>query len=98
MRSLSNELSRRARMLLSRDGHEANVGGVRLGRDLVLPELYLTVDEKGTLTVETNDLPTAMLYMESPNGAIISSSPNEALEWAVCYLSKHMVLEDMAEV
>lgn len=98
MRSLSNELSRRARMLLSRDGHEANVGGVRLGRDLVLPELYLTVDEKGTLTVEENNLTTAMVYMESPHRTILRTSAEATLEWAIAVLSKHMVLEDLAEV
>jgi hypothetical protein len=98
MRSLSNELSRRARTLLERDGHPSVVNGVVLGRDLQLLELLLIVDEKGTLTVETNTRTTVMVYMESPNGAILHTSPDDVLEGAIHYLSKYMVLDDMANV
>jgi len=98
MRSLSNELSTRARALLKRNGHPSIVNGVVLGRDLQLLELVLIVDGKGTLTVESNTRKPVMIYMESPTGVIVHSSPDDVLEGAIHYLSKYMVLDDMANV
>ena len=97
-RSLTIELSHRARALLARDGRDAIVGGIHLGRDLTLLELYLVVDQQGTLTVEANALLGDVIYMENPNRTPIRTSPNDVLEEAIDVLGRHLVLEDLADV
>jgi len=96
MRSLSNDLARRARTLLEHDGRDSVVSNIHLGRDLTLKELYLCVDEKGTLVIETNTLNPVTVYTESPTGVIITTSPDNVLEDTIEMLTRHMVLDDLA--
>ena len=91
MRSLSNELSRRARYLTARDGMRWIIG-----QELELPELQITISNAGTLVIERSD--DKLIYEESPTGVIIRTSPTDELEEAIDILRKYMVLDDMAEV
>lgn len=97
MRSLSNELSFRARALIKRDGHEGKLQGHSLGSDLTLSTLSLWTDENGTLCVEQR-YTHKVLYMESPNGTIMRTSPDNILERTLDELRQLMILEDMADV
>ncbi len=96
MRSLSNELSTRARALLNRDGHESAIHLQPSGCDLSLPTLDLWSDDQGTLCVEQR-FTKKVIYMESPNGSILKSSPDNILERAIDELRQRMVLEDLAD-
>lgn len=91
-------LSKRARFLLNRDGKDSWVSGVHLGKDLTLPEFYLSVDEKGTLTIEYNSVEAPMIHMESPNGTVIRTSRIEVLEAVLTELGRYTVLDDLSSV
>jgi len=97
MRSLSNELSTRARALLERDGHKSVVHGADLGGELKLATLTLWTDERGTLCVEQT-YTHKTIYMESPNRTVIRTSPDNILKRAIDELRQNMILEDMADV
>ncbi|MGD9726306.1 MAG: hypothetical protein AB7V39_07910, partial [Nitrospiraceae bacterium] len=58
-------LSTRARFLLNRDGHDSWVGRVHLGKELVLPEIYLNLDDKGTLSIEYNAVGSRTIFEET---------------------------------
>jgi hypothetical protein len=97
MRSLSNELATRARALLKRDGHSSSPYGNRLGADLSLVTLEIWSDDHGTLCVEQK-YTKKTLYMESPNGSILKTSPDNILERVIDELRQRMVLEDLSDV
>ena len=99
MRSLSNEVSRRARVLLKRDGHKgkALAGGHYLGRVLELASLTLSVSVEGTLLVEQT-YSGIVIYNESPTGVILSTSRDNILERTIDELQQFMILEDMSDV
>lgn len=100
MRSISNELSRRARYLCERDGycHEIVNGGPAY-QALVLPEIKLDVDEDNTLTIRRQNVHYSSdgyyVLMEGPIGTLIETSPDDVLEWALAILRRHMVLEEL---
>ena len=99
MRSLSNELSQRARHLLETRGRRGSkhLNWENLVHELVLPELTLDASVQNTLMIEET-VSGKMIYMESPNGTIIRTSPDEDLERAIEILRKHMVLDDLGSV
>jgi len=97
LRSLSNELSTRARALLKRDGHRSKIRAHTYGSDLTLPTLALWTDEHGTLCVEQR-YTNKVLYVESPNAGVLRTSPDNILERVIDELRQQMVLEDLSDV
>ena len=95
MRSISNELSVRARALLKRDGHISLIHFRE--SELRLSTLTLWVDVDGVLVVEQN-YTHGTLYTESPTGVILTTSPDNILERAIDELRQRMVLEDLSDV
>lgn len=95
---LSEELARRARRLLNCPRKESSSPAPSvLLNELVLPGLILDASVQGTLMIEME--PSGkVIYMESPNGTVIRTSPAEDLEAAIEILKRHMVLDDLADV
>lgn len=91
-------LSTRARFLLARDGSDAYLGGVHLGCDLVLPELYLSLDDSGALSIDRNVGDLQTIYMESGFRKPLSSSPPRVLQEALTILGRYTVLDDLSAV
>ena len=97
-RFLQASLSARARFLLTRDGHDSYISGVHLGRELVLPELYLSLDDKGTLSIEYNSVESQTIFMESGLRTIISTSAPDVLRSVLTILGRYTVLDDLSAV
>jgi len=98
MRSLSNDLSARARFLAERDGRSIYLQGIAVALEVELPEFTIHIDPPGTLHVETWPPFVQSLYMEAPNGSILCTSPDEVLQGVIDVLKKHMILDDLASV
>jgi hypothetical protein len=97
-RLLQSSLSTRARFLLARDGKESILGGIHLGRELVLPELYLSLDDKGTLSIEYNSVESQTIFRESGSGSVIESSTVRVLHEILSLLGRYTVLDDLSAV
>jgi len=98
MRHLSNELSRLARLLIKLKGNRPHKGfNVVLVYDLILPELTIDCSVQNTLMIEET-VSGKLIYVESPNGTILRTSPDEELAAAIEILQKYTVLDDLASI
>lgn len=91
-------LSARARFLLGRDGRDSYIGGVHLGRELILPEIYLSIDDSGTLSIDYNAIESQTIFMESGRRRVLSSSPDRVLQEILTILGRYTVLDDLSAV
>lgn len=95
---LHSALSTRARFLLARDGRDSYLGGVHLGRELVLPELYLSLDGGGNLSIDYNAVGSRTIYRESGSHKPLTSSPPRVLQETLTILGRYTVLDDLSAV
>jgi hypothetical protein len=59
--------------------------------------IYLDMPDP-TLHVETNTQTAVTVLMEAPNGRVLISEPIDVIEGANEILTKHMILEELADV
>ena len=97
-RLLHKSLSTRARFLLARDGKDSWIAGTHLGRELVLPELYLTLHARGTLSIEYNSTESQVILMESGAKDVLIASPTHVLHGVLTILGRYTVLDDLSAV
>jgi hypothetical protein len=103
MRSISNELSRRARFLAKRDGYDHEMfDGSKTTKVLKAPGMVIYLDEDNTLSIVhelyLSGSAREQILLEGPIGTLIETSEDEVLEWAINQLVPLMVLDDLASI
>jgi len=103
MRSISNELSRRARFLAKRDGYDHEMfDGSSTTKVLMVADMVVYLHENNTLSIVHDRRPDDPLketiLREGPTGMLTVTSEDEVLEWAIKQLMPLMVLDDLANI